>query len=76
MGTQTRRRIGILQALQIDRLVYYESFDDVRNAIDREKRIKGWLRIKKMQLIVSVNPTWNDLSGDCTSGIFTSRTNP
>jgi len=34
----------------------------VRNAIDREKRIKGWLRIKKVQLIVSVNPTWIDLS--------------
>jgi putative endonuclease len=47
---------------KINRLVYYESFDDVRNAIDREKRIKGWLRIKKMQLIVSVNPTWIDLS--------------
>src|ERR1035441_3033112 len=47
---------------KIDRLVYYESFDDVRNAIDREKRIKGWLRIRKIQLIVSVNPRWNDLS--------------
>jgi putative endonuclease len=47
---------------KIDRLVYYESFDDVRNAIDREKRIKGWLRIKKIQLIVTVNPTWSDLS--------------
>ncbi|MGA9415593.1 MAG: GIY-YIG nuclease family protein [Terriglobales bacterium] len=41
---------------KIDRLVYYEGFDDVRNAIDREKRIKGWLRIRKIQLIVSVNP--------------------
>jgi putative endonuclease len=47
---------------KIDRLVYYESFDDVRNAIDQEKRIKGWLRIRKTQLIVSVNPTWSDLS--------------
>jgi len=47
---------------RIDQLVYYESFDDVRNAISREKRIKGWLRIKKIQLIVSVNPTWKDLS--------------
>ena len=36
----------------IDRLVYYESFDDVRCAIDHEKRIKGWLRGKKIQLIV------------------------
>jgi putative endonuclease len=34
----------------------------VRNAIDREKRIKGRLRIKKIQLIVAVNPAWRDLS--------------
>jgi putative endonuclease len=47
---------------KIDRLACYESFDDVRNAIDREKRIKGWLRAKKIQLIVSVNPAWRDLS--------------
>jgi len=47
---------------KIDRLVYYESFDDVRNAINREKRIKGWLRIKQIQLIVAVNPAWRDLS--------------
>ena len=58
---------------KIDRLVYYESFDDVRNAIDREKRIKGWLRVKKIQLIVSVNPGWRDLSEGCTNGISTSR---
>ena len=47
---------------KLDRLVYWESFDDVRTAIDREKQIKGWLRIKKIALIVSRNPTWNDLS--------------
>ena len=47
---------------KLDRLVYYESFDDVRNAIDREKRLKGLLRIKKLALIVSVNPAWHDLS--------------
>ena len=34
----------------------------MRNAIDREKRVKGWLRVKKIHLIVSVNPTWSDLS--------------
>jgi putative endonuclease len=50
------------KSYKIDRLVYYESFDDVCNAIDREKRIKGWLRIKKIQLIVAVNPAWRDLS--------------
>ena len=47
---------------KIDRLVYYESFDDIRNAIDREKQIKGLLRIKKISLIVSRNPAWRDLS--------------
>jgi putative endonuclease len=47
---------------KIDRLVNYESFGDVCNAIGREKRIKGWLRIKKIQLIVAMNPAWRDLS--------------
>ena len=47
---------------KIDRLVYYETFEDVRNAIGREKRIKGWLRIKKIGLIVGMNPEWKDLS--------------
>jgi putative endonuclease len=47
---------------KLDRLVYFERFEDVHNAIEREKVIKGWLRIKKIALIVSVNPTWRDLS--------------
>jgi len=47
---------------KLDRLVYFERFEDVRNAIEREKRIKGWLRVKKIALIVSVNPAWRDLS--------------
>ena len=47
---------------KIDRLVYYESFDEVIRAINREKQIKGLLRIKKIQLIVGMNPTWRDLS--------------
>ena len=46
----------------ITRLVYYESFSDVRDAIAREKQIKGWLRSKKIALIESVNPKWEDLS--------------
>jgi putative endonuclease len=47
---------------KVDRLAYFESFDDVHKAIAREKQIKGLLRIKKMALIISVNPTWRDLS--------------
>jgi putative endonuclease len=47
---------------QIDRLVYFERFRDVRSAISREKQIKGMTRLKKIALIVSMNPTWKDLS--------------
>ena len=53
---------GFTAKYKLDRLVYFERFDDIRNAIEREKRIKGWLRIKKISLIVSVNPEWKDLS--------------
>ena len=49
---------------KLDRLVYFEEFQYVGNAITREKQIKGWLRIKKMALIVAQNPTWSDLSAD------------
>ena len=45
-----------------DRLVYYESFPDSWSAIEAEKRIKGWRREKKINLIESTNPTWKDLS--------------
>ncbi len=48
----------------IDRLVYFERFQYVGEAIAREKPIKGWLRIKKIALIVQHNPTWRDLSED------------
>ena len=47
---------------KIDRLVYFERFEDIRKAIAREKKIKGLLRIKKISLIVSMNPAWKDLS--------------
>ena len=49
---------------KVDRLVYYERFEDVHRAIGREKEIKGWLRVKKIALIVSVNPAWRDLSSE------------
>jgi putative endonuclease len=46
----------------IDRLVWYERYHYVRNAIAREKQIKNWRRAKKIALIESLNPTWQDLS--------------
>ena len=49
----------------VDRLVYYEDFNYVYNAIAREKALKRWRREKKIFLIESINPEWNDLSLDC-----------
>ena len=49
---------------KITRLVYYEEFSDINEAIMREKQIKGWLRKKKIALIESVNLQWDDLSAD------------
>jgi putative endonuclease len=44
------------------RLVYVEEYPDVRDAIVREKQIKGWRRDRKLALIESQNPAWRDLS--------------
>ena len=44
-----------------DKLVYHEYFDFIEEAIEREKQIKSWRRVKKEQLIVGSNPEWNDL---------------
>jgi putative endonuclease len=47
---------------KIDKLVYYECHASILEAIARETQIKGWLRIKKIELIVGLNPEWRDLS--------------
>ena len=48
----------------IDRLVYFERFQYVQEAIGREKQLKGWLRSRKFKLVIQHNPTWRDLSED------------
>jgi putative endonuclease len=53
---------GFASKYYCDRLVYYQSFDDVHKAIAREKQLKGWVRRKKIALIESVNPRWQDLA--------------
>lgn len=58
------RGVGFAVKYRVDRLVYFERFQDVRDAIEREKQIKGWLRRKKIALIVSGNPEWRDLSAE------------
>jgi putative endonuclease len=56
-GTFTRR-------YKCDRLVYYKQFKYVFSAIRAEKQIKGWKRVKKVALIESMNPKWEDLAKD------------
>jgi putative endonuclease len=55
---------GFTQKYNIDRLAYYDETVDVTAVIAREKQIKGWLRVKKIALIESMNPEWLDLSAD------------
>ncbi len=49
---------GFTKRYQISRLVYFEHYDDIRDAIAREKQLKGWRRFKKNAL----NPDWKDLT--------------
>jgi putative endonuclease len=53
---------GFTQRYNTTRLVYYEEYSSAREAIRREKEIKGWKRAKKVALIESMNPAWQDLS--------------
>ena len=48
----------------LHKLVYYERFTTITGAIAREKQIKGWIRERKLALIVKENPGWKDLSAD------------
>jgi putative endonuclease len=59
---KNKRIPGFSARYNIQKLVYFELFRDVRAAIAREKELKGWLRKKKVALIESVNPQWRDLS--------------
>ena len=53
---------GYTAKYNLNKLIYYQEFSDIEDAIAAEKKIKGWLRIKKDNLIASFNPNWNDLS--------------
>ena len=55
---------GFTKRYKINRLVYYETFEHVGNAIQREKQIKSWTRAKRITLIRSQNPEWSDLAAD------------
>ncbi|PKN01050.1 MAG: excinuclease ABC subunit C [Elusimicrobia bacterium HGW-Elusimicrobia-1] len=53
---------GFTKKYNADKLVFYEAFGSAMDAISAEKKIKGWLRAKKVALIESVNPDWRELT--------------
>ena len=53
---------GFTKKYNVNKLVYYEHTTNIHSAITREKEIKNWLREKKNNLVVSINPEWKDLS--------------
>ena len=55
---------GFTRKYNAHNLVYYERFDDVESAIQREKRLKKWNRKWKLELIEGANPEWRDLYGE------------
>lgn len=60
----------------LNRLVYLEEAEQVLDAISREKQIKGWLRAKKLALIETLNPDWQDLSAEWFGGTDSSGLRP
>lgn len=59
--TENPSELNFTTRYYINKLVYYEIFQDPNNAISREKQIKRWNRQKKFSLIKSLNPTFDDL---------------
>ena len=52
---------GFTEKYKVYKLVHFEIFEDMLNALEREKQIKGWVRRKKIALIEKNNPGWEDL---------------
>ena len=55
---------GFTKKYKCHKLVYYEHFTNINDAIRREKELKGWKRFRKVNLLVSTNKSWKDLRGD------------
>jgi putative endonuclease len=53
---------GFTRQYHVHQLVYFEETNDVNEAIVRERQIKGWTRARKIALIKTMNPFWNDLA--------------
>jgi putative endonuclease len=60
---RTKAVRGFTARYNVDRLVWFECYDDPATAIEREKELKKWRRNRKIALIEEENPDWNDLYG-------------
>lgn len=58
------RAAGFTAKYKITRLIHAEGFSEVRDAVAREKQLKGWSRARKLALIAASNPDWRDLGND------------
>ena len=61
---------GFTKRYQVSKLIYYEIYEDIYKAIEREKQIKKGSRQKKIKLIESVNPTWIDLFDELEGELY------
>jgi putative endonuclease len=55
---------GFTARYNVKKLVHFEVFEDPYNAIVREKQVKSWKRVRKIELVESDNPKWKDLSSE------------
>ncbi|CAN5544804.1 GIY-YIG nuclease family protein [soil metagenome] len=55
---------GFTKRYNVSRLVYYEHYGDIRDAIQRERHVKKWRRAWKVRPILTHNPEWKDLAGE------------
>ncbi|MFC1726015.1 GIY-YIG nuclease family protein [candidate division KSB1 bacterium] len=59
---------GFSKKYKLKKLVYFEDFNNIKDAISREKQLKHWHREWKLNLVKSINPTFKDLSEDLGNG--------
>ena len=55
---------GFTKKYNVSKLVYFETSPSIRQAIEREKQLKGGSRVKKLALIQELNPSWHDLAAE------------
>lgn len=76
MEHQAGQTPGFTAKYRMTQLVYYEETEDIRDAIAREKQLKGWTRRRKIELIEAMNPYWFDLSDSFAGAASSTNADP